>query len=182
MPLAAAVAAPAATAAPAAAARRWRALAPPLLPLLPLLLLIPLLLLLLLLAAPAAEAPSAQTRGTPLAAVRAPNGRTLDFPPDARDAAALSLIAASLILAASSGIGGGGLFVPILTSVAQFDLRRAVALSTVTVLGGAMANFAFNLRRTRGRSTQAPLIDWGLILAMEPTTMVGAVAGAYLNR
>jgi uncharacterized membrane protein YfcA len=43
------------------------------------------------------------------------------------------------------------------------------------------ANFIVNSSR-RHRSLSRPLIDWDLIMVMEPTTMVGALVGGYMNK
>jgi hypothetical protein len=64
---------------------------------------------------------------------------------------------------------------------AGFTTAEAVALSNITIMGGALANFLFNIRRRHPRLPR-PLIDWDLILVMEPTTMLGALLGSYLNK
>ena len=56
-----------------------------------------------------------------------------------------------------------------------------MALSNVTILSGACASFLFNVGRCRAHSRR-PLIDWDLILIMEPTTIIGALLGSYLNK
>jgi len=56
-----------------------------------------------------------------------------------------------------------------------------VALSNLTIVGGALANFAFNVNR-RHPSGDKPLIDWDLIMVMEPTTILGALLGSYINK
>jgi uncharacterized membrane protein YfcA len=64
---------------------------------------------------------------------------------------------------------------------AGFSTDSAVALSNVTILSGACASFLFNVRRCQVHSKR-PLIDWDLILIMEPTTIMGALLGSYLNK
>ncbi len=56
-----------------------------------------------------------------------------------------------------------------------------MALSNLTIVGGALANFAFNVNR-RHPSGDKPLIDWDLIMVMEPTTILGALLGSYINK
>jgi uncharacterized membrane protein YfcA len=56
-----------------------------------------------------------------------------------------------------------------------------VALSNVTILSGALASFLCNVWRSRAHSCQ-PLIDWDIIGIMEPTTVLGALLGSYLNK
>ena len=56
-----------------------------------------------------------------------------------------------------------------------------MALSNITIVGGAISNFLFNVGR-RHEYFDKPLIDWELILVMEPTTILGALVGGYLNK
>ena len=64
---------------------------------------------------------------------------------------------------------------------AGFPTNTAVALSNITIVGGAISNFAFNVPR-RHSHFDRPLIDWDLILVMEPATILGALLGGYLNK
>lgn len=86
----------------------------------------------------------------------------------------------ALLLAAGSGIGGGGLLIPLLILVARFSTRDAVPLSNVTIFGGAISNFAINIQK-RHPVADRPLIDFDLMLVMEPMTILGALVGALLN-
>ena len=64
---------------------------------------------------------------------------------------------------------------------AGFSTNIAVALSNITIVGGSIANFAINVGK-RHHFLDRPLIDWDLILMMEPATIMGALLGGYLNR
>jgi len=59
--------------------------------------------------------------------------------------------------------------------------KHAIPLSNVTVFGGAIANTTRNSRK-RHPNADRPLIDWDVVLAMEPPTLAGALIGANLNR
>mmetsp|Transcript_3212 Transcript_3212/g.4700 ORF Transcript_3212/g.4700 Transcript_3212/m.4700 type:complete len:425 (+) Transcript_3212:1007-2281(+) len=85
------------------------------------------------------------------------------------------------MIAAGGGIGGGGILVPILILVMGFSPKHAIPLSNVTVLGGAIANTLLNSRK-RHPHADRPLVDWDLILVMEPLTIAGALVGAFLNK
>lgn len=63
----------------------------------------------------------------------------------------------------------------------EFPTNTAVALSNITIVGGAISNFVFNVGR-RHAFFKRPLIDWNIILAMEPATILGALLGGYLNK
>eukprot|EP00439_Symbiodinium_sp_Y106_P049461 s997_g6.t1 len=91
------------------------------------------------------------------------------------------LAALGLIVAASGGIGGGGILVPLFMLALDFKPKHAIALSNFTILGGAIANTVVNSRR-RHPHRDGPLIDWDLILAMEPLTIFGAVFGSLLSK
>lgn len=89
--------------------------------------------------------------------------------------------ALGLIIAAGGGIGGGGILVPIYILILGFLPKHAIPLSNVTVLGGAVASTLQNMRK-RHPAADRPLIDWDLIVAMEPPTVAGALIGANLNK
>lgn len=59
--------------------------------------------------------------------------------------------------------------------------KHAIPLSNVTVFGGAIANTLRNSRK-RHPAADRPLIDWDLIVVMEPPTLAGALIGANLNK
>lgn len=65
--------------------------------------------------------------------------------------------------------------------LAGFPAKYAVAMSNFTIVGGACANLLFNINR-RHSFKPKPLIDWDLILVMEPATILGALIGGYLNK
>ena len=100
---------------------------------------------------------------------------------DSNDALGLSLGALGLIIAAGGGIGGGGILVPLFILVMGFEPKYAIPLSNAAILGSAIVNTCFNIRQ-RHPSANRPLVDWNLILAMEPLTIFGAVVGAYINK
>ena len=61
-----------------------------------------------------------------------------------RDLLGLGAIFVSNILVNKSGIGGGGIMIPILLIILQLDSVQAVALSNLAVLAGAATNFYSN--------------------------------------
>ena len=90
------------------------------------------------------------------------------WPPNARDGLMLALAAATLVLAAGGGIGGGALLMPLYVTLGGFPPSQAVALSNLTILGGAVANLFINVQRQHPRAQGRPLIDWNLILVSRP--------------
>lgn len=104
------------------------------------------------------------------------------FPLDwTHDGATIVIAFFGLIIAAGGGIGGGGILVPIYMLVLGFRPKHAVALSNFTILGGSIANTMLNCRR-RHPQLDRSLIDWDLIIIMEPTTIFGAVFGSLMSK
>lgn len=102
------------------------------------------------------------------------------FPLESTDYLGFFLCLLGLMLAAGGGIGGGGILIPIYILVMDFSPKHAIALSNVTVFGGAVANIILNVRQ-RHPNADRPLIDWQLILLFEPVTIAGAVVGTLIN-
>jgi len=65
--------------------------------------------------------------------------------------------------------------------VLGFRPKHAVALSNFTILGGSIANTVLNARK-RHPELDRGLIDWDLILIMEPLTIFGAVLGSLISK
>ena len=103
------------------------------------------------------------------------------LPLDANDYIGFACATIGLMIAAGGGIGGGGILVPTYILVMGFTAKEAIPLSNVTVFGGAIANTLLNVRK-RHPLADRPLIDWDLILVMEPLTIAGALIGAFLNK
>jgi uncharacterized membrane protein YfcA len=103
------------------------------------------------------------------------------FPFDTSDYLGTLLVFFGLIIAASGGIGGGGILVPILILVFQFHPKLAIALSNFTIFGSALTNTALNFSK-RHPHADRPLVDWDIILVMEPLTAAGAIIGAYMSK
>ena len=103
------------------------------------------------------------------------------FPLQSSDFTGFACATLGLIVAAGGGIGGGGILVPIYILVMGFSPKHAIPLSNITVFGGAMANTYLNSKK-RHPLADRPLVDWDLILIMEPLTIAGALMGAFLNK
>lgn len=91
-------------------------------------------------------------------------------------AGVLSFVAASV--SSAGGIGGGGLFLPILTIVAGLDLKTASTFSAFMVTGGSIANVACNMIIKNGGKT---LIDYDIALLSEPCMLLGVSIGVICN-
>jgi len=99
-----------------------------------------------------------------------------------RDYVGFFLATSGLLIAAGGGIGGGGMLVPIYNMIIGFPIKYAIALASITVFGGAVANNVLNASKPHPLHKVRSCIDWELILQMEPMTMAGALIGATLNK
>ncbi|KAH7478972.1 hypothetical protein PRIC1_009474 [Phytophthora ramorum] len=85
------------------------------------------------------------------------------------------------ILAAGSGLGGGGLLVPLYIMLMSMSSHEAVPLSKATIFGGAIASFMLNVRKRHPLVRSRPLIDYETMLLMEPMTLAGTIMGVNMN-
>ncbi|XP_075664118.1 sulfite exporter TauE/SafE family protein 3-like isoform X2 [Castanea sativa] len=78
------------------------------------------------------------------------------------------------------GVGGGGIFVPMLTLIIGFDQKSSTALSKCMIMGGAAATVAYNLRQ-RHPTLDLPIIDYNLALLFQPMLVLGISIGVSFN-
>lgn len=103
------------------------------------------------------------------------------FPFQSSDYIGFGLAIVSLLMAAGAGVGGGGILVPIYILVMDFPVKVAIPLASATVLGGAISNNLLNWHKKNPTQPHRPLIDWDLLLMLEPSTIAGALVGVVLN-
>lgn len=85
------------------------------------------------------------------------------------------------VLAAGSGLGGGGLLVPLYILLMGLSSHEAIPLSKATIFGSAIASFIINVRSKHPLSRNRPLIDYETMLMMEPMTLAGTIIGVNMN-
>eukprot|EP00435_Cladocopium_sp_Y103_P065267 s1586_g27.t1 len=83
-------------------------------------------------------------------------------------------------LALSAGIGGGGLYVPLLMVMLGFPVHEATAVSQACLAGGPSSALIYNLRQ-RHPQGHKPMIDYDLVLIMGPNLLLGAMVGSVMN-
>jgi len=103
------------------------------------------------------------------------------LPLDGTDFLGVFLSSIGLMIAAGGGIGGGGILVPLYILVLGFSPKYAIPLSNITIFGGAITNTILNIPK-RHPVADRPLVDWDLIMIMEPLTIAGAIAGSFVNK
>ncbi|CAM8893439.1 unnamed protein product [Rhodiola kirilowii] len=78
------------------------------------------------------------------------------------------------------GVGGGGIFVPMLTLIIGFDAKSSTALSKCMITGASFATVYYNLKR-RHPTLELPVIDYDLALLIQPMLVLGISIGVGLN-
>ncbi|XP_052173963.1 sulfite exporter TauE/SafE family protein 4 [Diospyros lotus] len=78
------------------------------------------------------------------------------------------------------GVGGGGIFVPMLTLIVGFDTKSAAALSKCMIMGASASSVWYNLRVPHP-CREVPIIDYDLALLFQPMLMVGITTGVALS-
>ncbi|KAG5584185.1 hypothetical protein H5410_044619 [Solanum commersonii] len=78
------------------------------------------------------------------------------------------------------GVGGGGIFVPMLTLLLGFDTKSAAAISKCMIMGASTSSVWYNLRVPHP-CREAPILDYDLALLFQPMLMLGITVGVSLS-
>ncbi|KAL6655848.1 hypothetical protein ACP70R_006674 [Stipagrostis hirtigluma subsp. patula] len=78
------------------------------------------------------------------------------------------------------GVGGGGIFVPMLALIIGFDPKSSTAMSKCMIMGASVSTVYYNLK-LRHPTLDMPLIDYDLALLMQPMLMLGVSIGVIFN-
>ncbi|XP_071693309.1 sulfite exporter TauE/SafE family protein 3-like [Rutidosis leptorrhynchoides] len=78
------------------------------------------------------------------------------------------------------GVGGGGIFVPLLTLIIGFDPKSATAISKCMIMGAAASTVYYNLK-LRHPTLDMPIIDYDLAVLIQPMLMLGVSIGVAFN-
>ncbi|KAG8647135.1 sulfite exporter TauE/SafE family protein 4 isoform X2 [Manihot esculenta] len=78
------------------------------------------------------------------------------------------------------GVGGGGIFVPMLTLIVGFDTKSAAAISKCMIMGASASSVWYNLRVPHP-TKEVPIIDYDLALLFQPMLMLGITIGVALS-
>ncbi|XP_042405400.1 sulfite exporter TauE/SafE family protein 3-like [Zingiber officinale] len=78
------------------------------------------------------------------------------------------------------GIGGGGIYVPMLTLIIGFDAKSSTAISKCMIMGAAGSTVWYNLK-LRHPTLDMPIIDYDLALLFQPMLMLGISIGVSFN-
>lgn len=78
------------------------------------------------------------------------------------------------------GVGGGGIFVPMLNLIIGFDAKSSTALSKCMIVGAAGSTVYFNLK-LKHPTLDLPIIDYDLAMLFQPMLMLGISIGVACN-
>ncbi|MCL7032868.1 hypothetical protein MKW94_026223 [Papaver nudicaule] len=78
------------------------------------------------------------------------------------------------------GVGGGGIYVPMLILVIKFDAKSAIPISKCMIMGTAASTVYCNLKR-RHPTLDMPVIDYNLAVLIQPMLMLGISIGVALG-
>ncbi|KAJ8756191.1 hypothetical protein K2173_024738 [Erythroxylum novogranatense] len=78
------------------------------------------------------------------------------------------------------GVGGGGIYVPMLTLIIGFDAKSSIAISKCMITGAAGATVYYNLK-LRHPTLELPIIDYNLALLIQPMLVLGISIGVAFN-
>ncbi|KAE9453431.1 hypothetical protein C3L33_14640, partial [Rhododendron williamsianum] len=78
------------------------------------------------------------------------------------------------------GVGGGGIFVPMLTLIIGFDAKSSTAMSKCMITGASAAAVCYNIK-LRHPTLELPIIDYDLALLFQPMLVLGISIGVTLN-
>ncbi|CAL0322113.1 unnamed protein product [Lupinus luteus] len=78
------------------------------------------------------------------------------------------------------GVGGGGIFVPMLVLVIGFDTKSATAISKCMLTGAAISTVLYNWK-LKHPTLDIPIIEYDLVLLMQPILMLGISIGVTLS-
>ncbi|KAF9609711.1 hypothetical protein IFM89_018159 [Coptis chinensis] len=78
------------------------------------------------------------------------------------------------------GVGGGGIFVPMLTLIIGFDPKSSTAISKCMIMGAAGSTVYYNLK-LRHPTLELLIIDYNLALLFQPMLMLGISIGVAFN-
>ncbi|KAJ4705051.1 Sulfite exporter TauE/SafE family protein [Melia azedarach] len=78
------------------------------------------------------------------------------------------------------GVGGGGIFVPMLTLIVGFDTKSAAAISKCMIMGASTSSVWYNLRVPHP-TKEVPILDYDLALLFQPMLLLGITVGVALS-
>ncbi|CAA6667454.1 unnamed protein product [Spirodela intermedia] len=76
------------------------------------------------------------------------------------------------------GVGGGGIFVPMLNLIVGFDTKSAAALSKCMIMGASASSVWYNIRVAHP-TKEVPIIDYDLALLFQPCSCSASPSASH---
>lgn len=92
------------------------------------------------------------------------------------------LIFCSAILAATAGVGGGGIFVPLLIICCSKSPSQAVPIAQAMIFTGSIINLVSFITQRHPQISSYPVIDYNCIALLEPLLCTGVVLGVIAGQ
>lgn len=95
------------------------------------------------------------------------------------------LLLAAAFIASAAGVGGGGIFMPLLVACCGMTPGQAVPIAQAMIFGGSVINFMFFVSQCHPLSTKGNLrskIDYDGVVLLEPMLCVGVTVGVIIHR
>lgn len=87
------------------------------------------------------------------------------------------LIVLTAMLSAAAGMGGGGVYVPLILLLMGLSTKEAVPLSQAMICGGAIVNVIMFCGERHPKYPERPKIDYEVIMMMNPGLAAGVTIG-----
>jgi len=85
------------------------------------------------------------------------------------------------MFAVASGIGGGGLFVPILILLFTMSPKEAIALSNGLIFFNSLTKYLLSIKEKDPLNPHKPQIDYNIAIVFNPMILFGAYLGVIIN-
>ncbi|CAD7927647.1 unnamed protein product [Amoebophrya sp. A120] len=85
-------------------------------------------------------------------------------------------------LALSAGVGGGGIYVPLLILLLRFRAHKATAVSQSMLAGGAISVLLYNLKQRHPTDKSRSMVDFDLTAILGFPLMAGVQMGAVVHK
>jgi len=91
------------------------------------------------------------------------------------------LIIITAMLSAAAGMGGGGVYVPLLLLFLGLSAQEAVPLSQAMIVGGAIVNISLFCGERNPAFPSRPRIDYDIVMMLNPGLAAGVTVGVMCN-
>ena len=104
------------------------------------------------------------------------------WPPTLLEAFGILSILVVTIASSASGIGGGGIIVPLSIIILQFEAKQAIALSNGLIFANGTTKSIISMFRSHPTIKDRTVIDYNIILIFMPAMILGAFLGSLLGQ